>query len=267
MYLLFCVPFTEEARQANTNVLIHCMAGISRSVTLTIAYLMYHFGLSMHAAYQFVKEKRPAISPNLNFMGQLVEFEKELVSLHSERETIDINQFLPTLEQETLSKNIQGIASSSGSSAESTPEASKATGSSPFILKLPAPRHMKGRNKKMSPAIQGVQEVGEYEMANELAGTGAVASGGDTNQKGEMVLELQRSEIAQCQGKGLLDCKSRELAKSKDVDVEVNRHLKISDSVKVSPVLRHLESEPMVEAVVQSFEKLSRNSSDSSSPH
>lgn len=261
MYLLFRIPFTEEARQANTNVLIHCMAGISRSVTLTIAYLMYHFGLSMHAAYQFVKEKRPAISPNLNFMGQLVEFEKELVTHHSERETIDINQFLPTSEQEVLSKNIQGIASSSGSSAESTPEASKATGSSPFILKLPAPRHMKGRNKKLS------QEVGDNEMANELAGTGAVASGGDTNQKEDMELELQRSEIAQRQGKELLDYKSRELAKSKDVDVEVNRQLKISDSVKVSPVLRHLENEPMVDAVVQSFEKLSRNSSDCSSPH
>ena len=65
----------EVARKVKSCVLIHCMAGISRSVTLTIAYLMSHFGLPMTSAYQYVKERRPAISPNLNFMGQLVEFE------------------------------------------------------------------------------------------------------------------------------------------------------------------------------------------------
>ncbi len=66
----------EKARKANSIVLIHCMAGVSRSVTLTIAYLMTYFGLSMQTAYQLVKDKRPAISPNLNLMGQLVGYEK-----------------------------------------------------------------------------------------------------------------------------------------------------------------------------------------------
>ena len=54
------------------------MAGISRSVTITIAYLMKFHRMSMNRAYHYLKDMRPAISPNLNFMGQLVEFERSL---------------------------------------------------------------------------------------------------------------------------------------------------------------------------------------------
>ena len=68
----------EEARASNRVVLVHCMAGISRSVTITIAYLMKFHRMSMQRAYQYLKDMRPAISPNLNFMGQLIEFERSL---------------------------------------------------------------------------------------------------------------------------------------------------------------------------------------------
>ncbi|XP_065911612.1 dual specificity protein phosphatase 10-like isoform X2 [Dysidea avara] len=70
--------FIEEARTNNKVVLVHCMAGISRSVTITIAYLMKFHRMSMNRAYHYLKDMRPAISPNLNFMGQLVEFERSL---------------------------------------------------------------------------------------------------------------------------------------------------------------------------------------------
>ena len=112
--MLSCV-ILEDARVNNATILIHCMAGISRSVTLTIAYLMAHFAMSMQEAYQFVKDKRPAISPNLNFMGQLVEFERELAQ--KPRPTrLDLSEYIPRPDQLDISeKLIQHITRRSNS--------------------------------------------------------------------------------------------------------------------------------------------------------
>lgn len=71
--------FIEKCRKANTKVLIHCLAGISRSPTLAIAYLMKNMNLRSDDAYKFVKERRQTISPNFNFLGQLYEYDKILL--------------------------------------------------------------------------------------------------------------------------------------------------------------------------------------------
>lgn len=74
--LRLCV--SDEARSKKCGVLVHCLAGISRSVTVTVAYLMQKMNLSLNDAYDFVKRKKSNISPNFNFMGQLLDFERTL---------------------------------------------------------------------------------------------------------------------------------------------------------------------------------------------
>ena len=59
-------------------MLVHCHAGISRSATVCIAYIMWYRHWSMEKAYSFLKSKRSLIAPNLNFMRQLHEFEAQL---------------------------------------------------------------------------------------------------------------------------------------------------------------------------------------------
>ena len=71
--------FIDLARDSNSGVLVHCQSGISRSPTIAVAYLMKKYpSMAMSDAYRFVKTRRSIISPNLNFMGQLWEFEQGL---------------------------------------------------------------------------------------------------------------------------------------------------------------------------------------------
>lgn len=70
--------FIDSARSSGASVLVHCGAGISRSPALTVAYVMYSLDLNLDHAYRFVKERRPSISPNLNFLGQLQHFQGTL---------------------------------------------------------------------------------------------------------------------------------------------------------------------------------------------
>lgn len=72
--------FLDKARESGGCVLVHCLAGISRSATVAIAYVMKHLKMSSDDAYRYVKSKRATISPNFNFLGQLLEFEQQLHS-------------------------------------------------------------------------------------------------------------------------------------------------------------------------------------------
>jgi len=70
--------FINESRNRKRAVLVSCQQGVSRSASLIIAYIMKALHLNVAQAYAFVKLRNPHISPNLNLMNQLTEFEKTL---------------------------------------------------------------------------------------------------------------------------------------------------------------------------------------------
>ena len=70
--------FIRQAIEKDGKVLVHCVAGISRSPAIVISFLMRYAHMSMNDAYELVKSKRTIIAPNLNFMGQLLQYEKRL---------------------------------------------------------------------------------------------------------------------------------------------------------------------------------------------
>eukprot|EP00042_Codosiga_hollandica_P051406 m.630498 g.630498 ORF g.630498 m.630498 type:complete len:366 (-) comp58278_c0_seq4:153-1250(-) len=57
-------------------VFVHCMAGVSRSATIVVAYVMRRFHLDLKTALRQVQQKRPVVSPNDGFLKQLKAFEK-----------------------------------------------------------------------------------------------------------------------------------------------------------------------------------------------
>ena len=59
-------------------VLVHCMAGASRSATIVIAYIMWKEKKPMDDAIKFVQSKRNAVYPNYGFTKQLRMFENLL---------------------------------------------------------------------------------------------------------------------------------------------------------------------------------------------
>ena len=74
----FEAAFDFIRKNPNTNVLIHCMSGISRSGTLAIAYIMLEQRVSYETALATARAARPCIHPNSGFQKQLLEFEKEM---------------------------------------------------------------------------------------------------------------------------------------------------------------------------------------------
>lgn len=71
--LLTFLAFTRQCMDANLSVLVQCGAGISRSSSLVIAWLMHH-GWSWDQAEDLVRAARPIIQPHHELKTSILEF-------------------------------------------------------------------------------------------------------------------------------------------------------------------------------------------------
>eukprot|EP00794_Sanderia_malayensis_P005133 gene5133-5781_t len=69
--------FIEQTKDQNGKVLVHCRAGVSRSATICLAYLISRYKFTLDDAYEFIKTKKSLISPNFGFLGQLLSLESQ----------------------------------------------------------------------------------------------------------------------------------------------------------------------------------------------
>ncbi|EKM57957.1 uncharacterized protein PHACADRAFT_139436 [Phanerochaete carnosa HHB-10118-sp] len=83
-HLVVAITFIQAELDKGRGVLVHCVAGISRSTSVVVAYLMYSRGLGPEDALSLIRKARPQVEPNDNFLAQLQVFHKAScrVSMH-----------------------------------------------------------------------------------------------------------------------------------------------------------------------------------------
>jgi dual specificity phosphatase 12 len=73
------IEFISRCMLNDKAVLVHCRAGISRSATLVVAFLMF-LGCDYKTAMRIVQTARPIVYPNEGFTKRLKKAEKELMN-------------------------------------------------------------------------------------------------------------------------------------------------------------------------------------------
>lgn len=79
-----CLRFIQEAIRGRGRILVHCHAGVSRSVTIVLLHLMINKGQGLAAAWQTVKGRRPVAAPNPGFWALLEDIEARATRFRAE---------------------------------------------------------------------------------------------------------------------------------------------------------------------------------------
>jgi len=76
--LHMAVDYIRMIMEADGKVLVHCLAGISRSAAVCLGYLVKFESMTLRQAYEHLAARRARVRPNLGFWRQLIDFESEI---------------------------------------------------------------------------------------------------------------------------------------------------------------------------------------------
>ncbi|KAF8186844.1 hypothetical protein K438DRAFT_1595981 [Mycena galopus ATCC 62051] len=87
IHFIPAITFIQAELDKGRGVLVHCQAGMSRSVTIVAAYLMYTEKIDTEAALDIIRQARPNIDPNPGFLQQLEIFHKAAFKISRKDQT------------------------------------------------------------------------------------------------------------------------------------------------------------------------------------
>ena len=88
-----CIKLINKVKEEKGRILIHCQMGISRSVSIVLAYLIYKNKWTYDRAFNFLHSKRGSANPNWGFYLQLKTF-YERITLDCDRlEIFSVSHF------------------------------------------------------------------------------------------------------------------------------------------------------------------------------
>ncbi|XP_035217090.1 dual specificity protein phosphatase 22-like [Stegodyphus dumicola] len=155
-YFPKCNDFIHHARTTGGNVLIHCLAGVSRSATIAAAYIMSVTSLSCKDALKVVRGARNIANPNYGFHSQLKEFEAYLLTTERKRLRVRYPEFDIRRDEDECAKMISIYHSSSlpllssASSSTLAPKPSTSRSSTSSAASSPASSPVHRQKKKRS---------------------------------------------------------------------------------------------------------------------
>ena len=86
------IGFIDNAINNGGKVLVHCKEGVSRSVTMVIAYIIYKEKITPSAALEMIRKIRSKANPNKGFMRLLQQYYDKITNANDTTNTIDTNE-------------------------------------------------------------------------------------------------------------------------------------------------------------------------------